>query len=416
MSIIQRIIQHKYYHFTQYSLYLTASFLLGFSCLNSQVSSLLPKLPVIQGSCSEKGGVYCYGVNTIYIVSLALSIFYLIQLSILLKFKKYYLGYYSIRWIMFLGLLAALAWIPSLIIKVYAWMAMFSASIFMLMIVIIWVDFANQWQQQQLHLMQPHRSKINQIWIIIFDICSFFLILVNLSLSVVSLIFFDCMTGLLINAVNLILGLFSYCLPFRFKNVTMFPIAIIVLYNTYVTYGGLNYGIGLTSSCYYHNRTLSNFDSPVNFTTIFDTFLTLVSLIWTCISIANSHYIFTLSKDYSQNIFNSERLLNNSVYDQETGVEHTINIVDEYGSINEIDINEDENDAINNKRYKQFRFFFIVMTLSSSYLLATLSSWQIYGHSLKSRIDSGITSMYIKIVSTYVCYLLYYWVLYYNNK
>lgn len=417
--------QYKYYHFTQYSLFLVFGFILGFICLNPKISSLLPILPIIQNSCQQYNGIYCYSINTIYCLSLSLTIFYLINFLILLKFKKYYLNYYLARWLFFLLILASTVWYPSIIIHLFAWLAVFLASLFILMVVIIWIDFAIQWQQQQLHYLQPHRSKFNQLCIIGFDIISVVFIIANFILNIVGLVLFNCPTGITVIGINLSIGLFYYILPFKFKNVTMFPVSMIVLYNTYVVFQSLNYGIALTSDCYYFTNkhitannvvTITNTNdllitsNSINFITIFDTFVTLVSLIWTCFSLSNNHWFCLVQTDYQQNVFNRTRLLtNNNIYDQESFELNDIeanNIVAnnrQYGSIeNEIIL-----EILSPIFFKQFRLFFIIMIIASSYLLMTLSSWQIYGHTLELTIDSGITSMIVKLLSVTVCYLLY---------
>ena len=55
----------------------------------------------------------------------------------------------------------------------------------------------------------------------------------------------------------------------------------------------------------------------------------------------------------------------------------------------------------------QYRNFFLVMTLSTSYMLATLSSWQLYTNHVGTQIDSGQASMIVKVVMTYVTYAVF---------
>ena len=369
---------NKYYHFIMHSLILCFAFTIAYVCLNPQVSRLLPRIPMIHGSCSETHSLYCYGLNTVYRVSLALSVFYFIHFLLAAVANRFYKDCYILRWIGFLALSALTAIVPGTAIKVYAWSTMPVAALFLIMMIVIWIDFAYEWQQ-------VWSKRNNKIWMSLISAFTVLFTAAWIILLVLQFVFFDCLEARVYSAINLCIGVLCYILPLKLKKVYYLPVSVIVLYNTYVVYEGLNYGIGLDQSCYYRNLTTLNEDNPIGASVVFDTFLTMISLVWTCFSIANSHTLFNLrERDYTSNVFYKEE---------------TVSLTDEIWVVGP--------DPVEKKSDWQYQFFFLVMTMAASYMLMTLSSWQVYGHSIQSRIDSGRTSMYIKIGSTYVCYLLF---------
>jgi hypothetical protein len=393
----------KYYHFLMYSLFLVFAFAISYVCLNPQVAALLPKIPMIHGSCEEKSSLYCYGVNTIYRISFALTVFFVLHLVLSLG-RCFYLNCYVARWLGFFALSAAAVWIPGIAIKVFAWISMPMAAIFLVMMNVIWVDFAYEWHQ-------TWTNRKNRIWIGVLNALAVLFTLGSIVLLILEFVFFNCAEAQALISVNFVLGFACYLLPLLIDRVHYLPVSVIVLYNTYILFQGLSYGLGLESGCYYRKVDTSDMDNPIAFSTVFDTFLTLISLIWTAFSIANNHSVFSLrERDYSSNIFYQEETepIGTGPNPSEEDVGSIVERGPDLGSsVVRLNGGETLQPSETDRAVTRFRFFFFVMVIATCYMLMTLSSWQIYGHTVRSRIDSGRTSMYIKLASTYFCYAMF---------
>jgi len=401
----------KYYHYVQYLFFFMFTFIISWVCLNPDVSQFLPKISFIISDCEEKSSVYCYGITTIYRANFGLVCFYTLNLLTLTFLKGMFEGCYILRWGMFLTIGALSMLLPNFVIYGYILIAFAGAIVFLALNVIILIDFAYQIEQ----IIRKHHHYYRGILV---NTTLGVLILVTITLSIVNLVLFDCLTGWIISLVNIILALLTFGICFglstKKKRATLLSCCVITTYNTYIVWSSLNNGLGLTQHCYLlYRETETKFDLGL----VIDSLLTLVTIIWTAFSIGNYHNFITLAANkYSENIFYTQEAIDKAG-DIETGnSEDSLGTeINSYQATGAGAPNQLENfvtDAIQRelqfwKHLRQMRIFFIVMILASFYLLASMSSWQLYNGQHSVRIDSGLTSMWIKLAFTVFTYMAF---------
>jgi hypothetical protein len=350
----------KYFHFSMYALFLVVSFALGYICLNDQIAERLPRIPSILDSCRDGEAVFCYGAATVYRIGLALTAFFLLHLGLSLTGRGY-LHAYWLRWLLFAGGLVSTFFLPGELFRAYAWISLFLGGLYLLMLLVILIDFAHRWQESWIERQEER-------WFRLMVTCTFLFTTGAIALTALGYAWYSRPVARVALTVNLGLGLLTYLLPLKFERATLLPISIVVLYSTYLVFQGLQ------SGGYHHRSTWPN--------TVISTLMVLASLVWSIFSLTNSHTSFLGATTETEDHY----VLPLEEEDQVTGGQ------------------EPPPD-----QHRPYRFFFFIMVLASGYMVAVLSSWHVYGQSIGSAVDSGTTSMYIKLSVSWLSYVLFIW-------
>ncbi len=373
--------------------------------------------------------LYCYSILTIYQTSFALLLFYLIHFGLAVGLQRYYYHCHSVRWLGLVILYLFVCVTPQTILQIYIYLSFLGAFIFLILSIAITVDFFSQLNQTLETRFRRFQRASNFL--------SYTLNVITIAISLTSFIIFPCLNARLITCFNLAIAIALVAIVYYSREPPL-AVTALSLYNTYLVTSAINNGVGLESYCYIGKI---NHDT-ISFFTIIDTLIVLVSLTYTVISIANHRHIVSLGfRDYRDNIFYSD--------------ETVITVEQNYGAINEKDDpvtydgvgeradggaggagNINDSQKSNGDYYitgaisvdqafreeerhrnhaRQFSIFFGICCLGTCYLLTTLISWQIYSERVQTRIDSGLVSMWIKLMTCFVTYLLYGVISYYQS-
>ena len=380
--MIGQIVNSKYYHYIQYLSFFVFTYLLSWACLDRSVSEWLPKFSLIISECNVpvRTSVYCYGFNTIYRINLALVFFYLTNLVVLIVFHGGFLDYYLARWVYFLLLGVVSMVLPSILIKMYIVVAFVGSVVFIFLNVATLLDLTVQvGQYVSRHLEKIGLYRCYLAATILTPILSLIVDLFGLLLHISYVAIWLILLNLGLKMAVCLQYFWPYIWSREMPKNCFLSVGIVFLSNSITLLTALESGSVAGSSIT---------GSSIMFNSLF----TIGVLLWSSYSIANFHNFLRLTQsDYSENIFTEVETTNMSTSTSETCGDILADIL--------------EKERRFWRRLQQMRVFFMVMILSTFALLTSLTSWQFYDGHPNVQIDTGVVSMWVKVVTIVVVYV-----------
>jgi len=178
--------------------------------LHAWGDKILEWIPLLQKSCDEAD---CFGVLGIYRVSFTLAMFHLALGLITIGVRSkgdvrvsIQDGWWPVKFILFAGVLVGSFFIPNVFFEYYGWIALGASGLFILVQLVILVDFAHSWAENWIEKRDDFIEEGMNRWMVALLVASIILYCFSIAATIVMYIFFSsCQMNLAFISVNLVL-------------------------------------------------------------------------------------------------------------------------------------------------------------------------------------------------------------------
>jgi len=358
-------------------------------------------VPQLKQFCEEPD---CFGVLGVYRISFTLAAFHLLHALIMIGVTKHgdprvsiQDGWWPLKILMFIGVLAGAFFIPNGFFQYYGWIALVASAIFILVQLLILVDFAHSWAENWIGKMEESEETAKP-WFAALLSVSIFLFIISLAGTTVMYIFFaKCQMNVAFITVNIFLCLIMTGLSIHPKvqeanpSSGLLQASIISGYSTYLVWSSLNSEpasmVRDSNQC---NPWASDSvtGTAATVTLIIGAAFSLLSLVYTTIRMA-----WSVGKTEGET-----QPLTQEVGEEEEAVEKK---------------------AADEDVTYSFPKFHIVFMLGAMYLAMLMTDWQTVwkdsavsdGRSGNIQVDKGMGAVWAKIIASWLACLLYGWTL-----
>ncbi|EEB13437.1 serine incorporator, putative [Pediculus humanus corporis] len=332
------------------------------------------------------------GYPAVYRLCFALTCFFTLMCIIMIGVKSskdpraaIQNGFWGMKYLVLIGICVGAFFIPEgEFASVWMVFGMIGGFLFILIQLILIVDFAHSWAERWVGKYEETESKF---WYIALLTVTFLLFTISIIGVVLLFIYFtksdDCMLNKFFISFNLLLCFFSSIVSTLPKVQEYQPksgllqSSIVSAYVIYLTWSGISNSP--VKNC---NPGLLPFISQNNGTDVFDKESIVGLILWILIVIYSS-------------------LRSGSSSNKMAVSSDTENVV---VSDNDSKEKDDEKEEIT----YNWSFFHFVFALASLYIMMTLTNWYRPNSTLKT-LNANSASMWVKIVSSWLCILLYIW-------
>ncbi|EGC35452.1 hypothetical protein DICPUDRAFT_33388 [Dictyostelium purpureum] len=341
--------------------------------------------------CSKEDNA-CVGALLVYRLTFGLALYHLLLAVVMIGVKsggegraKFQDGYWPVKVLMLAGLITVSFFIPNKFFVVYGWAAIFCAAIFILIQLVLLVEFAYSLNESCVRKIE-NEGESGKKWYVLLFVLSFGCIIAAITGTVLMLVFLgkSCSINqffIVFNiGISLIVGVLSISEKVReFRPSSgLFQSGIVMLYTTYLIYSAIM--SEPASKC----STIAN-DHPKQSTIIIGALFTIISVCYSAFRASDSNELLGQHQHY-------ESIPN----DPDT---ETTGIADD----------ECECTAYN------YSFFHITFAFGAMYICELLTNWatlsNVTSTALSASVDTGMVSVWVKVVSSWVVVLLYLWTL-----
>lgn len=389
-----------------YTLILLLGFILSCIMLSPDIRHKLDKVPHL---CSSLGPENCdkvVGYLAVYRVCFAMSVFFIIMAMITFNVQssrdpraKFQNGFWAIKLLMFIGLLVGAFYIPKgEFSKVWMYIGMIGGFLFILIQLILLIDFAYSWSERWISKFEETGNKI---WFIGLAVCTGFLYAGAIAISICGFIFYTKKSGCNLNKFFLS---FNLIVSFLLSLMTIHPhiqesqptsgllqASIISAYSMYLTWSAMSNEPGTDcnpSGSFLKSESLApGFDTQ----TVIAAILLFCTVVYSCVRTASQKSALSIQSD-------------------DASIEEVL-LVD-----------EDENGDVEYKGQKvydnestavaySYSFFHVTFALASLYIMMMLTNWYSPEGSNFKTLTSSMATVWVKMASSWACYVLFGWTL-----
>eukprot|EP00794_Sanderia_malayensis_P012370 gene12370-13640_t len=386
--------------------------LLGFitSCI-MQAPGIRDKMDKIPHLCNNKyiKEETCnnlVGYLAVYRVCFAMAAFFLLMALITIKVKSskdrrssFQNGFWFIKLILFIGLIVAAFFIPKGSFSVvWMYVGMIGASLFIVIQLIMLIDFAYSWSESW---VEKHEESGSKCWLAGLMISTGGMYILCIAASTLLFIFYaknsECGLNKFFILFNIFLIILVSVLAIHPKvqqsqpSSGLLQAAVIATYTVYITWSGLSNEPD--DKCNPSGLLLKNSNLVPNFDgqTIIAAVVLFVTAVYSCVKRTSSRGKSAINSSSAEEILISEQS-----NDEESKVSFKgQNVYD----------NEESEVAYN------YSLFHVAMMLASLYIMMTLTNWYSPRGSDFSKLTSSWATVWVKIASSWVCFGLYTWTL-----
>jgi len=310
-------------------------------------------------------------------------------------------GGWAIKFPAIILLSVAFFFVPSDIFVYYGWIALFCSGFFILIQLILLVDFAHTWNDTWVKNYEVHETRI---WVVLLLSCTFLLYIFSIVASILLYLWFtenphECWANSMFITLNILFcfafSIFSIYPSIQEKNPrsALLTSAVVTAYCTYLVWSSLS-SQPLSMKC------TSLVMSDNNWSAYLGVAIAILSLVYSAIRVSHSDLQVDL-KDEEKGLMS---VAVPESYRKEVDQETEYQEVPVDGS----STSKDQDDAPGyNYSYFHFTFF-----LASLYLCMVITNWYINTISEKDntiQVDQGIVSVWVKIISSWCTAILYTW-------
>lgn len=387
--------------------------------------SLSDALPIPHISVPEK---LCYGNMSVYRVSSTLAVFHLLLALVMIgvKTKKdprssAQHSWWSVKILLLIGLLVGIFFIPNVAFIGYGYVALIGSLLFILIQLVLLVDFAHSWNETWVKYYEESESK--NCWLGMLLSASLIMYSISLVLTVLMYVYFlenpsECWMNSMFISINLvgtlIVSLVSIHPKIQEKNarIGLLQSSVVTLYSTYLTWSAL---------ASEPNEMKCNSFTPFNtdpssvgggFSLFLGVFFTFLALVYAAVRAGSSGDDFSTSSSSStpkMSKADKKRLLATAAKaaEGESDGEDLVEMDDIEESSSESS-SEDESVTYN------YSFFHFTFCLAALYLSMVLTNWQTVSSNdtetdAMLSVDQGMASVWVKMVSSWLVLALYFW-------
>jgi len=358
---------------------------------------ILGKVPVLRDFCSGANEQVCYGALAVYRVSFSLAIYHLILAVIMIGVytrgdmrTHFQEGWWPVKLLFLFGTCIASFFIPNPFFEYYGWIALGAAALFILVQLVLLVDFAHSWAENWIEKMENDESEGSKRWFYILLTATGILYCLSLALSIVMYVFFsksECGTNTAFITLNMI-----FCFLVSVTSIAprvqefnprsgLLQSALITAYSTYLIFSAQN---SESNECNPW-RTTSGTGTAGNVSVILGAAFTILAICYATINAANT----TSGTGEHQKLTNE--------VEEDGGHEEE----------EEEHLNPDEPVTYN------FSRFHLVFALGAMYLAMLMTDWHTVYHpsSDDATVDTGTAAVWVKAVTSWLCIIIYGWTL-----
>lgn len=359
----------------------------------------LPDVPVLK-EC--KDGVVCAGALTVFRITFGLTLYHAALCVFLIGVRSstdwratIQDGWFPVKFIALVGLIVVSFFIPNSFFKVYGWIMVVGAGFFIIVQLVLLIEFAYSWAETWLLKMEDEEMDGTKKWYTILLTATFTLIAGGLALTIASYKFFSgsgCGVNTFFITFNLIAALI-YCVLSITPKVRegrpssgLLQSAVIFLYSAYLVWSSMM--SEPTSDGCNPFSGFSQGSASQTISLILGAVFTVISVVYATVKAGSS----------------SDELLGTG-----SDVEKPL-VQSEGGEDGEAVVHPD--DEKEGTRYN-YSFFHISFALGAMYVCMLLTNWMtITGIDNQGvAVDTGNVSVWVKIVSSWVTIAMYLWTL-----
>lgn len=362
----------------------------------------IPKYMAIHVNCTESK---CFGVMSVYRITAVLCCFFLLHIGFsILSLNNHSLNkkWWGIKILLLIGSIIGSFFLPNQIFSAWSYIAIVGASIFLILQLILLVDFAHSWSESWMTKLGTNGTgDENAIWYYGLIISMSLLYLSSLAMSIAEYELFTHGSGceintlfITINIVLIIIGTIASIHPevqTHNPQSGLIQSGTVAVYSSYLIWSAIMSQPEDILNC---NRLTRGND---NFSMIIGTLLIFISVCYSAFRVSMQ----------SENLLPVE---NETQY-----------IVIQNEGENGNGENERENEIEENKQYKtkksetyNYFFFHSCFVLASCYIAMLITNWNIavkqsIGDGEIYVIDKSLGSMWVKIICSWLTHIFYLW-------
>jgi len=364
--------------------------------LRNYAHAMLQWIPILSQFCENEQT--CYGVFAVYRLCFTLAVFFLALALIMIGVSHegdfrvgVQNGWWGLKIILFAGLLVGAFFIPNPFFTYFGWVALGFAAIFVFIQLIYLVDFAHG--LAEFFHEKADQSDNNNFMYLMAGITGgcYLLILVG---TILFYVFFghdslNCGTNIAFITINVVFGIASSALSIHSKvqeknpRMGLLQSATVFTYTTYLIFSAM---MSDTSEC----NPWANSSSASNTGVVIGSLFAIIAVVYGAFSTGSR----TEDGSETQPLTKEEKedKAADDAADKEDGIA----------------VKEDRSGIPVTYSFTKFHLMF---ALGAMYLAMLMSDWHtISGTDPENLvIDMGAPSYWVKIVSTWICYLLYLW-------
>jgi len=370
----------------------------------------------------------CYGNMSVYRISGTLAIFHFIFALVMIgvKTKKdprasAQHSWWSVKILVLLSLLVAVFFIPNVFFIGYAYVALVGSLLFILIQLVLLVDFAHSWNETWVKYYEESDS--GKCWLGLLLTSSLVMYSISLVLTVLMYVYFlenpsECWMNSMFISINLvgtlIVSLLSIFPKIQEKNprIGLLQSSVVTIYSTYLTWSAL--------ASEPNDMQCNNFAPFKNtdatsvgggFSLFFGVIFTFLALVYAALRAGSSGDDFSTTSASPK----MSKLDKKKIIDTAINVAEGDTVGEELQELDEIEdsCSEEESDEEAEVTYN-YSFFHFTFGLASLYLSMVLTNWQTVSHNDTAtdatlRVDQGMASVWVKMISSWLVLVLYLW-------
>eukprot|EP00026_Physarum_polycephalum_P008459 Phypoly_transcript_08545.p1 GENE.Phypoly_transcript_08545~~Phypoly_transcript_08545.p1 ORF type:complete len:454 (+),score=42.65 Phypoly_transcript_08545:52-1362(+) len=363
----------------------------------------LEEVPVLK-ECTKNQAITCSGALAVYRITFGLSVYHAILAVFLIGVPhsrdwraSFNDGWFPVKFLLLCGITVGAFFIPNSFFTVYGWIMVVGAGFFILIQLVLLIEFAYSWNETWLRKMEDEEMDGNKRFYYFLLTATFTLIGGSIALTGVMYHFFGhshCSLNIFFITLNLILGVL-YCLLSIHPKVRegrpssgLLQSAVIFLYSTYVVWSALM-SEPTEGGC---NPFNSYSKESKAFSLTLGAIFTIISVVYSTFRAGSAgDDILGTSTSSSSDIEKSP-------------------LVDSKDGDGEAAVQDDETEGTS----YNYSFFHLSFALGGMYVCMLLTNWMtISGQRDESEygVDSGYGSVWVKMVTSWVAVILYLWAL-----
>jgi len=364
----------------------------------SWAKDILKWVPVLKKCTEDNSSVMCYGTLAVFRISFALALFHFVLCLIMIGVTtqsdyrtKIQDGWWGVKLILLIGGCVGAFFIPNVFFQYFGWFAFAASAIFIVIQVILLIDFAHSWAESWIGKFEESEEGDNKWWYILLG-TTIVLFVASLGLTIVMGIFF-CKDAVLcgrniafltLNAVFCFLISAASIHP-RVQDANaksgLLQASVVTLYVTYLVWSAM---MSSTEGC---NPFLKSTGAN-NVSLVLGAVFTIAAVCYTTFRAANQ--VGGVNVQESEPLVKSENGENGENSEQP---EEEVTNPDEPVT------------------YNHFRFH-LIFAMGALYLAMLMTDWHTIDKASTdtvATVDTGLVAVWVKAVTSWICIGLYGW-------
>jgi len=375
----------------------------------------------------------CYGTMSVYRISFALVVFHFFLALIMIGIKKksdvrndIQTSFWLLKFTALIGLSVGAFFIPNIFYFYYSWFALAGSALFILIQLILLVDFAHSWTENWVGKFEETESRC---WVFALLSATFVMYAIAVILTVLMYVFFmentsACWFNPMFVTLNIvfciIITLVSIHPKLQEKNPRsgLLQAAIVSAYSTYLIWSALS---SQPASLGCSNFPIGQIGQPQDGTSI------LLGVVFTFLAVAYSAFRVSTSSDslspeQKQKLKEQQKKLMATLTheDEMEADKKTVNSAEKTSLTKDEGIEYDGTTLFDDEKVSyNYSFFHFTFLLAAMYLAMVLTNWQsvtlITGQDGIPEntilVDQGVAAVWVKAISSWVTLALFFWTL-----